>query len=152
MIVSYDLARQVAAEVASRVKVRFPAVRVEVYGPTEMAHGVFVEMKPMDPRAVYVEVFVIYDGSYLLNAGPNFCIESGVPHESPGDLANQIFAEVEAFGTAGLVQVRGFRRPALFIRTWNGRPGVDDYIDKVLSSRFSTVIRTWRPWTSSESA
>ena len=94
--VSYELARKIATEVVSRVNARFPEVRVDVHGPTELAHGVFVVISPEDPRAVDAEVFVAYDGTYLLNAGPSFCIESDDFSGNLADVAGQIFAQLEA--------------------------------------------------------
>ena len=144
--VSYELARKIATEVVSRVNARFPEVRVDVHGPTELAHGVFVVISPEDPRAVDAEVFVAYDGTYLLNAGPSFCIESDDFSGNLADVAGQIFAQLGAFGTAGMVEVRRLKWLGPISPTWIGRPGIDDYIDEALLSRSAKVVRSWRPW------
>lgn len=116
--VDYSFARSIATDVVQRVDVRFPRVRINVHGPSEMFHGVAVEFRPSNPRAAYAEVFVAYDGSYVLNVGSHFHFEGGGVSDDSGDTVDEIVEHLEVIGTKGLAGVTGFRLWGLFSATW----------------------------------
>ncbi|QYH36913.1 hypothetical protein [Salinibacterium sp. M195] len=120
--VDYGLAWSIATEVVQRIEVRFPRVRIDVHGPSEMAHGVNVEFRPSEPRATYAEVFVAYDGAYVLNVGSHFHFEGGGVSDNSGDTADEIVEHLEEIGTTGLAGVTGFSLWGLVLATWFGSP------------------------------
>ena len=127
--VDYSLAWSVATDVVQRVKMRFPRVRIDVHGPSEMFHGVAVEFRPSNPRATYAEVFVSYDGAYVLNVGSHIHFEGGGVSDDSGDTADEIVERLEVIGTKGLAGVKGSSLWGLFSATWFGTPGTEDDSD-----------------------